>query len=522
MATESQHEPPEYLTVQQAIDLLDSRLRVGQQCQELVMRVIGQVVHTRNLSRRLCFYDIVNPRVGWTLSHDEHVLSAHSTGTCERQSLLAESRIEVITKCPDISVEQVQAIRHQISNGDDVCFEGWFERNNDNGSLLLHAVNVHVLQRWRDHSHISFVPQPISVHRKAATTTTSTSTATSTCATTSPTTTTTTTTATAPTTTPTATTPTTTAPEETWCKFWINTGQCTRIGCQYLHGRHIDKGQRQEWVSERHRHRRQVFLESMQQQAATLHIASASAIATQQPQQHNDHQQHDQHQQVQSRRLRAALFADFLVTTFGRDFLASGSGVLDVAGGRGELAFELHCRLNVPCTLIEPRPMKLDKRQAAFLRKHPTVRPPPQIQQLFGPSLLEPDTDRRGGGGGGGGGSDDGDTGSDRQHQCYRELLYNASMVVAMHPDQATEPAVDFAIQCAKPWAVVPCCVFSHMFPNRRLQDGKCVTSYDDFVRFLQEKDRARSRLAYLAFQGKNCVVFVGPQLASTTATATT
>jgi len=38
---------------------------------------------------------------------------------------------------------------------------------------------------------------------------------------------------------------------------------------------------------------------------------------------------------------RAQTLVQFLLDTFGRDFLRSGSGVVDVAGGSGELSFEL-------------------------------------------------------------------------------------------------------------------------------------------------------------------------------------
>jgi len=196
-------------------------------------------------------------------------------------------------------------------------------------------------------------------------------------------------------------------------------------------------------------------------------------------------------EQVVSRRQRAALFAAFLLEHFGSAALSSGTGVLDVAGGRGELAFELQCVRRVPCTLIEPRPMKLDRRQAAMLRKRPELVPPPQIQALFDDALCRAPE--------------------------HAALIAGASIVVAMHPDQATEPAVDVALRCGKPFAVVPCCVFSRQFPERRL-DGQPVSSYEHFVEYLRRK-HPRSQVAYLPFQGKNCVVYVPADLDLETAT---
>jgi ubiquinone/menaquinone biosynthesis C-methylase UbiE len=43
--------------------------------------------------------------------------------------------------------------------------------------------------------------------------------------------------------------------------------------------------------------------------------------------------------------------------------LASGSGVLDIAGGKGELAFEFVNLNNIPATVVEPRLLKLAKQE---------------------------------------------------------------------------------------------------------------------------------------------------------------
>eukprot|EP00961_Rhodomonas_salina_P052194 700656-Rhodomonas_salina.1 len=48
--------------------------------------------------------------------------------------------------------------------------------------------------------------------------------------------------------------------------------------------------------------------------------------------------------------------------------------------------------------------------------------------------------------------------------------LLAASVLVGMHPDQATEPLVDFCLGSGKPFAVVPCCVFATLFPGRRFR----------------------------------------------------
>lgn len=53
--------------------------------------------------------------------------------------------------------------------------------------------------------------------------------------------------------------------------------------------------------------------------------------------------------------IRHLLFAKWLVEKFGRERLATGSGVLDVAGGKGELGEALH-QLGIPSILLDPIP----------------------------------------------------------------------------------------------------------------------------------------------------------------------
>lgn len=59
------------------------------------------------------------------------------------------------------------------------------------------------------------------------------------------------------------------------------------------------------------------------------------------------------------------IFRRFLLDTFGREFLRRGSGVLDLAGGQGELSFQLVNLNHIPSTVVDPRPLKLRR----FVRK---------------------------------------------------------------------------------------------------------------------------------------------------------
>ena len=49
----------------------------------------------------------------------------------------------------------------------------------------------------------------------------------------------------------------------------------------------------------------------------------------------------------------------WLIDTFGPDLVASGTGLLDVAGGMGELSFELVNINKLPSTVMDPRPLNL-------------------------------------------------------------------------------------------------------------------------------------------------------------------
>ena len=59
-------------------------------------------------------------------------------------------------------------------------------------------------------------------------------------------------------------------------------------------------------------------------------------------------------------------------------------------------------------------------------------------------------------------------------------VIAGCSVVVGLHPDQATGDIVDFALETNKPFALVPCCTFAQTFQDRVLADGKRVSTYED------------------------------------------
>merc|ERR1712107_631060 len=89
-------------------------------------------------------------------------------------------------------------------------------------------------------------------------------------------------------------------------------------------------------------------------------------------------------------------------------------------------------------------------------------------------------------------------------------LPRSCKLVVGLHPDQATGEIAELATHLGVPWAVVPCCVYSGSFPQRRLHSGERVRTHAQLISWLCEK-YVNARVASLDIDGKNQVVFVPP-----------
>jgi len=87
------------------------------------------------------------------------------------------------------------------------------------------------------------------------------------------------------------------------------------------------------------------------------------------------------------------------------------------------------------------------------------------------------------------------------------EVVRNCSMLVGMHPDQAAEHLVEFALRNNKPFVVVPCCVYQKQFPKRHLKDKRQVRVYGELIEYLMEKDPGIRALS-MDFDGKNVLLY--------------
>mmetsp|Transcript_3388 Transcript_3388/g.8008 ORF Transcript_3388/g.8008 Transcript_3388/m.8008 type:complete len:334 (-) Transcript_3388:76-1077(-) len=142
----------------------------------------------------------------------------------------------------------------------------------------------------------------------------------------------------------------------------------------------------------------------------------------------------------ENKRYEADRIVDWMVANWGLSFLRQGSGVLDVGGEPGFLAAALLVR-GVPVTVIDPtwnitgkahwsNDCSLAQRQSgAWFHA---------IAQEFDHSLIA----------------------------GYAQLLHNASAIVSLYGDEATEPTLRFAVDSRKPCAVVPCNECEHFFPD--------------------------------------------------------
>jgi hypothetical protein len=87
------------------------------------------------------------------------------------------------------------------------------------------------------------------------------------------------------------------------------------------------------------------------------------------------------------------------------------------------------------------------------------------------------------------------------------DLWRECSVVLGMHPDEATEDIVDLALAHDKPFAIVPCCVFWKRDPHRKTPSGRPVRTSEQFCEYLAAKDE-RIQIVTLPFPGRNTVLY--------------
>eukprot|EP00475_Leptophrys_vorax_P019968 TRINITY_DN27350_c0_g1_i1.p1 TRINITY_DN27350_c0_g1~~TRINITY_DN27350_c0_g1_i1.p1 ORF type:complete len:385 (-),score=58.89 TRINITY_DN27350_c0_g1_i1:102-1220(-) len=249
---------------------------------------------------------------------------------------------------------------------------------------------------------------------------------------------------------------------------------------------------------------------------------------------------------------RAGIFRRWLLDNFGKELLCQGSGVLEIAGGKGELSFELLNLNNILCTVVDPRKPDLEHLQG-FERKlrngfyHRTAPLLQYIDNVYTESIVmrhprhfrlffeDPLWSAALGSEGDGAQAfvdsfqramraewthqgiviDDNKEVENEQEQEEAEIQWSevmnvfqkCSAVVGLHPDQAVEAIIDFALASDKPFAVLPCCVYSKEFPRRQLR-GKPVRKYEELVEYLVAKAPDQIGVDILGFEGRNVLLY--------------
>ena len=171
--------------------------------------------------------------------------------------------------------------------------------------------------------------------------------------------------------------------------------------------------------------------------------------------------------------IRNSEFADFLVDTFGIENLKKGI-ILDIAGGKGLISYYLTIKYNLKCKIIDPRGATLPKKILKELKNKNIIIE--EERKIF-------------------------------NIDSCKEMIKNCSLIIGMHPDEATIDIVDVALKNKINFAVVPCCVFHSKFPERKLKNGKDVIEYTDLIQFIMEKDD-NLQIHYLNIKGRNKVIY--------------
>eukprot|EP00577_Skeletonema_sp_RCC1716_P020419 CAMPEP_0113414586 /NCGR_PEP_ID=MMETSP0013_2-20120614/24098_1 /TAXON_ID=2843 ORGANISM="Skeletonema costatum, Strain 1716" /NCGR_SAMPLE_ID=MMETSP0013_2 /ASSEMBLY_ACC=CAM_ASM_000158 /LENGTH=305 /DNA_ID=CAMNT_0000301457 /DNA_START=94 /DNA_END=1011 /DNA_ORIENTATION=- /assembly_acc=CAM_ASM_000158 len=204
--------------------------------------------------------------------------------------------------------------------------------------------------------------------------------------------------------------------------------------------------------------------------------------------------------------------------------------VLDIAGGKGELSARLALCHSLRVVMIDPRPAdvasvylnsvvpKLPKKWQHSLEerlKHTPSFVEDELDKRFSQLVtyfsVASDDDIC---------SDDGDDVDDCkvlfEDEAVEKAVRNASLIIGLHADGATEAIVDAALRYNKPFVIVPCCVFPTLFRHRFIyvddDDGNekkkvAVRTHEQFCQYLLDRDD-RFRQEVLPFEGRNVAIW--------------
>lgn len=350
--------------------------------------ISGQVVHRRNVSRRMAFFDL------------------------EDQVSLENKRISVLFKtqiCGQDIVDKAKSGKDKIHTGDIVQVHGDLD---DEGILLVKSFSV--IEHWTStHPNESFQPKPPTTEMSKI------------------------------------------KENEGICKFWLNSGQCPKEEkCQFKHEVTDFQAAKQEMLKTKLEFRLSL--------------------------------QDGDHATFVSRHARSRIFAKWIFDKFAKNFKNEKVIILDIAGGKGDLSFEMSVEFDLKCIVVDPRDVGYTVRPKFQRKRLKTSKNNAELTDLY--DCIS-------------------DVFNRDFFQTRANLLKTTALVVGLHPDQATEAIIDMAVVFDFPFAVIPCCVFAHENPDRRLKNGQEPKTYEAFCDYLLEKDENISS-ENLNFRGRNRVLF--------------
>jgi hypothetical protein len=138
------------------------------------------------------------------------------------------------------------------------------------------------------------------------------------------------------------------------------------------------------------------------------------------------------------------------------------------------VSFHLKTTYGLECLIVDPRGVTLPTKQTKTLKKANLVIP--EIRSYF--------------------------------NEEFSELIINeASLIIGMHPDEATFDIIKTSCKYSKNFAVVPCCVFPTLFSDRILKNGEKVVEYPELISYIMEYV-PDAKIDFLNIEGRNKVIY--------------